>query len=185
MVPMPASTDLLIAPPQIPDKRFRGTVLMMTHDHQGGTFALCLNQPTDHTLLDILEDTGIEANLNFPLYWGGPVNPGSVWMLHSTDWSIESTVNINDDWAMTSNEEMFHHLADGDCPRFFRMMFGYCSWAPGQLKAELRGAAPWNKNHSWLIAENPGPEWIMEYPVDELWAASAELCSHQAVDSWL
>ena len=185
MVPMPKASDLLIAPPMIPDRRFDKAVLLMTHDQQGGSFALCLNRPTEHSLADILEETGIEANINFPLYWGGPVNPGTVWMLHSSDWRCEHTVPIDENWSITSNIAMFHHLADGDVPQHFRMMFGYCSWQQGQLRAELRGLPPWNHNHSWLIAENPGPEWIMETPVDELWVHCTDLCGHQAVDSWL
>ena len=185
MIQLPNSTDLLIAPPNIPDPRFKRAVLMLTHDHHGGSFALCLNKSTHHTLKDILEETGIETNLNFPLYWGGPVSTNSVWMLHSSEWSTEHTAEINDEWSMTSNISMFHHLADGDCPRHFRMMFGYCTWAQGQLRAELQGNPPWSKKHSWLVAENPGAEWLFEHPVDELWDAAAELSGQQAVQSWL
>lgn len=185
MIDLPNSTDLLIAPPTIPDPRFRKSVLMLTHDHNGGSFALCLNKPTEHTLRDILEETGIETDLNFPLYWGGPVNVNTVWMLHSAEWSTEHTVEINEHWAMTSNISMFHHLADGDYPRYFRIMFGHCTWAPGQLRAELRGIPPWSPRHSWLVAENPGCEWCLEHPVDELWDAAAELSGQQAVATWL
>jgi putative AlgH/UPF0301 family transcriptional regulator len=85
MIKMPNSTDLLIAPPAIPDQRFRKAVIMLTHDTQQGSFALCVNKPTNHTLQDILDDNDIDANLNFPLYWGGPVSQGTVWMLHDSE----------------------------------------------------------------------------------------------------
>jgi putative transcriptional regulator len=185
MIKMPNSTDLLIAPPAIPDQRFRKAVIMLTHDTQQGSFALCVNKPTDHTLQDILDDNNIEAYLNFPLYWGGPVSQGTVWMLHDSDWSIESTVQLNEQWSMTSNLEMFYCLADGDCPRHFRLMLGYCSWANRQLTAELRGMPPWNHNHSWLVAENPGAEWLFDSAVEDLWMETTQLSSNQAVDSWL
>ena len=94
-------------------------------------------------------------------------------------------MEINDDWAITSNIEMFHHLADGDCPKHFRIMFGHCSWARDQLAAELLGLAPWSHNHSWLTAQDPGPEWMFEQDLEELWDAATELSSHQAIDSWL
>lgn len=182
---MPQASDLLIAPPHMTDKRFHKAVIMITHHNTGGTFGLCLNKPTEHTMQDILEETGIEGNVNFPLYWGGPVNPTTVWMLHDSGWECDGTVKINNEWSMTSNLAMFQHLADGDTPTNFRMFFGFSSWAQGQLKAELRGIEPWSHKHSWLVAENPGPEWIMETPVEDLWIASTDLCSHQAVDSWL
>jgi putative transcriptional regulator len=185
MITHPANSSLLIAPPGIPDSRFRKAVLLLTHDHDGGSFALCVNRPTQHTLQDVLEETGIESSMNFPVYWGGPMSPGTVWMLHSSEWDTEHTITINDEWSMTSNISMFHHLADGDCPQHFRIMFGYCSWAQGQLQAELRGLPPWSQKHSWLVADNPGPEWLLEAPVEELWEDAAQLSGQQAVASWL
>ena len=181
-------TDLLIAPPTIPDHRFRKTVLMLTHNHDGGSFALCLNKPSRYVCNDIIKDLEIagDIDLQIPLYWGGPVSPGTVWMLHTSEWQLEDrTVEITEDWSMTSHESMFACLADGDCPRQFRMVFGFCSWAPQQLEAELRGMPPWHPNHSWLIAANPGAEWLFEQPVENLWENATTLCSHQAVDRWL
>lgn len=186
MVAKPGSTDLLIAPPAIPDPRFRKAVIMITHDHRSGTFAICLNKTTEYTLQDIADEVGIEdCSLNFPLYWGGPVSPGTIWMLHSTDWWTEHTVEVNSEWSMTSHVSMFQHLADGDIPREFRLMYGYCSWTSGQLEAEVNGLGPWKHNQTWLVAENPGIEWVFNCPVEELWSACTELSGQQAVSSWL
>jgi len=188
------STDLLIAPPNIPDSRFRNTVLMLTHSHDQGTFALCVNRSSQYTVQDLITQASLElevdleldCDLHFPLYWGGPVSPSTIWMLHSSEWQIEGvTILINDQWSMTSNIRMFHHLADGDLPQEFRIMYGYCSWAPGQLESELMGAAPWRPEHSWLVARNLGPEWLFNQPVEEIWENSTTLSAHQAVDSWL
>jgi putative transcriptional regulator len=181
-------SDLLIAPPNLPDARFRKAVLMLTHSHEGGSFALCLNRPTRYDCMDILKDLDLDEDINMPLplYWGGPVSPGTVWMLHSSEWSMQDhTVEINDEWSMTSNERMFLCLNDGDQPQQFRLMFGFCSWAPGQLQAELKGLPPRNPKHSWLVAQNPGAEWVFEQPVENLWENATTLSSHQAVDSWL
>jgi putative transcriptional regulator len=181
----PESTDLLIAPPNIPDPRFRRTVLMLTHEHRAGSFALCINRETGHTLKDLLDGTGIDTNFNFPIYWGGPVNQSTVWMLHSDDWRIKETVPLPNGWAMTSNSNMFSKMSDGQLPRHFRIMFGFCSWGENQLRCELEGLGPWRKEHSWLVAKNLGTEWLFETPVDTLWESATTLCSHQAVDSWL
>jgi putative transcriptional regulator len=185
MLERPRATDLLIAPPGIPDPRFEKTVLLLSHDHRGGAFALCLNKITDHTVQDVTRELELEMNINFPMYWGGPVSPGTIWMLHSSEWECEHTVPIAEGWSMTSNEQMFYHLADGDCPRHFRLTFGYCSWAPGQLRAELEGQHPWKQNNSWLIAKNPGAEWLFEHAEEDLWTSATALCGQQAVASWL
>lgn len=177
--------NLLIAPPAIPDRRFNRTVLMLTQVDTLGSFALCLNRPTGHNLQDILVDTGHNIELNFPLYWGGPANPTTIWMLHSSEWACEHTGKVNKDWSITSHANMFHHLADGDYPQQFRLMMGYCSWAQGQLDAEIRGLPPWNPNHSWLVADSVDPEWLYEQPVEDVWLLSTDICCSQAVDTWL
>lgn len=179
------STDLLIAPPGIPDPRFRDTVVVLTHNHDGGSFGLVINRPTRYTTQDILEEINPEISINFPIYWGGPVNSGTIWMLHSAEWTSEHTVEINEQWSMTSNLSMFHRLNEGDVPDHFRLMAGFASWAPDQLESEIIGEPPWNQRHSWLLAKNPGPEWLFEQPVDLLWQNATTLSSHQAVDSWL
>jgi putative transcriptional regulator len=184
MIELPKATNLLIAPPQMPDSRFQKAVMMLTHDHEGGSFALCVNRPTHNTLTDIAREIDIDLNLNFPMYWGGPVNSGVIWMLHSSEWSVDRTIELNDEWSMTSDVKMFYHLSDGDVPKYFRITFGMCTWAPGQLESEMRGVPPWNKNASWLTAENPGPEWLIEMSPETLWEASTALCSQQAVNSW-
>jgi len=178
--------DLLIAPPGMIDLRFNDAVIMLTHAVSRGTFALCLNKPTEYTLQDIVVEAGVDINLNFPLYWGGPMSPGTVWMLHDSEWSLDDyTEEINEDWSMTSNISMFEAMSNGDYPQRFRMMLGYCSWAPGQLQAELDGLSSGGKQNSWLVASNPGPEWVYESAQEDLWTASTVLSGAQAVDSWL
>ncbi len=181
-------TDLLIAPPGIPDERFAKTVLMLTHHHDQGSSALCVNREINYTLQDLIArmDQPLDCELNFPLYWGGPVSPSTIWMLHSAEWSLDDhTVNIDQDWSMTSNLRMFELIAQQDFPRYFRIMCGYCAWGQDQLTRELEGQAPWKREHSWLVARNLGPEWLFEQPVEDLWSNATTVSAHQAVDSWL
>lgn len=183
----PKASDLLIAPPSTPDRRFRNTVMMLTHDHDQGSFALCVNRLSNYTLQDLVReiDMGLPCELNFPLYWGGPMSPTTIWMLHSGEWQIPGvTVVIDDQWSMTSNLQMFNHIAERDYPRYFRISYGYCSWATDQLMHELQGRPPWRPEHAWLVANNLGPEWLFEQPVEEIWTNSTTLSGHQAVDSW-
>jgi len=180
------ATDLLIAPPELPDPRFRSSVIiLLSHGPEQGSLGLCCNKQLDVRVSDLDLDLGWDGYIDAPIYWGGPVNRSTVWMLHSTDWSLNDTVELNDSWAMTSNMEMFAALADGFHPREFRLFSGYCSWAPGQLDMELAGQHPWNPRHSWLVARSQGPDWMFELAPEDLWASATTLCCHQAVDSWL
>lgn len=187
MTEMPRAGDLLIAPANMLDPRFHKTVLLLTHDNPEGSFALCVNRPSEHTVSDIIEakDLGIEHCFDMPLYWGGPVNPQTIWMLHDADWISGNTININEHWSMTSDVSMFHRMAEGHRPKWYRFMFGFAAWAPGQLEGELEGHKPWRKSHSWLIARQPDAEWIIDQEESVLWSSSIELSASQAVDQWL
>ena len=182
------ATDLLIAPPGMPDPRFRDAVMMLTHVNNQGSVALCVNRATEYTLNDVvdnIDDINLPEHMpNVPVYWGGPMGTTSIWMIHSTDWQGDRTVQLTDQWAMTSNVEMFHCIANGDHPQQFRMVMGYASWAPNQLQAELKGLGPWRKENSWLVAHNLGPDWLLEQAPEGLWTNVVTLSSNQAVDSW-
>ena len=177
--------DVITAPPTMQDLRFRRSSLLITYHDQDGSLALCLNKPTQHTLEKISSEVGLENPLKFPLYWGGPVSPGTVWMLHSSEWGLENTVLVNDSWSLTSNEQMFWTAQNGDLPRYFRFFHGFCSWQSEQLDRELRGDPPWNHKSSWLTVDQPDAETLLEMPVEELWQHCLNLSGQQAVDSWL
>lgn len=177
--------DVITAPPTMQDLRFRRTSLLITYHDLDGSLALCLNRPTNHTLEKISSEIGLTQPLKFPLYWGGPVSQGTIWMLHSPDWGLENTVTVNDVWSLTSNEQMFWAAQNGDLPRYFRFFHGFCSWQAEQLDKELRGVPPWSHKSSWLIVDQPDAETMLEMPVEELWQHCLNLSGQQAVDSWL
>ena len=173
--------SLLIAPPSMPDPRFQDRVLLLVQHETTGSVAFTLNKPTDYVINDILDEIGVDGNLPFPLYWGGPVKSSAVWMLHDSDWTLERSVEVNQDWSMTSSHEMFHHLCDGDTPQYFRFLHGISTWGPGQLEGEIRGEHPWSPSSSWLIAPNPGSDWVLECPEEHLWEQAMEVAKDQFV----
>ncbi len=159
--------------------------MFLTHTNSRGAFALCLNKQTDHTVNDILEPLDLKLELDCPLYWGGPVNPNTVWMLHDREWSIENSLEVDDNWSVTSHTQMFEKMVAGDMPSKFRIFYGHAAWSPGQLEGELRGEEPWKLEHSWLVVNDPDPEWIIEMDIEHLWSSSCSVSGQQAVESWL
>lgn len=180
-----AAGDLLVSPPNLPDPRFDRTVIMLTYNNHRGSFGLCLNRQTEHTVNEILTPLDISLPLDHPLYWGGPVNPTTVWMLHDTGWSVDATVPVDERWSITSNTSMFEKLSRGDWPGRFRVFFGHSSWAPGQLQQELTGGETWNHNHSWLTIKDPDPIWLNDCDPEQLWTTACSTCRQQAVEGWM
>lgn len=168
------------------DPRFEKTVLLLTHDNDEGSFALCINKTTGHLVKDVLDDSmEIDFDLDIPLYWGGPVNNQTLWILHDPVWRMPKTIQINQDWSMTSHISMLTELSSGNLPDRFRIMVGFSCWGPDQLEGEIQGHHPWRKEHSWLIARQPDPDWLFDQDESQLWARSIELSSSQAVNEWL
>jgi putative transcriptional regulator len=176
--------DLLISPPRVSDRRFEKTVLLVAH-HKDTSLAFCLNRRTNYMLSDIVKDIGIDVPQDIRLFWGGPVNSNTVWMIHDSSWVHQSTVPINEDWSYTSHYSMFNNLAERDMPKRFRIVYGCANWAPGTLEAEIEGIPPWSKNYSWLMVEKPDPDWLLECDTDKLWIDSTDLCSRKATAQWI
>lgn len=177
--------DLLVAPPSIIDQRFEKTVMFLTHSNPRGAFALCLNKQTDHTVNEILDSLDLQLDLDVPLYWGGPVSPNTIWMLHDKGWEIENTLAVDENWAVTSHTKMFEKMMAGDLPNKFRVFYGHAAWGPGQLEGELKGEEPWSQEHSWLVVNRPDPDWIIEMDPEHLWSSGCSVSGQQAVESWL
>jgi len=179
------SGDILVAPPQMRDSRFAQSVIMMVHCGDDGHWGLCLNKSMNVTIGEMLNPVGLEVNLDTEIYWGGPVNQGVIWMLHDNTWRMPSTIDLTDQWSMTSHRQMFDLLAQQGLPDHWRMFSGFAAWAPGQLEAELMGEPPWSRKSSWLICHGFDPQWAFDQDGEDLWRSSISLSSQQAVSSWL
>ena len=177
--------DLLVSPPNLPDPRFDRTVIVLTYNNSRGSFGLCMNRRSEHTVNEILKPLDIVLDQDQPMYWGGPVNPTTVWMLHDSDWSIDNTVPIDEHWSLTSSTSMFDKISSAGYPKRFRIFFGHSSWGPGQLIRELQGEEPWHHEHSWLTVKDPDPLWLIDCDPGNLWTTSCSICSQQAVEGWM
>jgi putative transcriptional regulator len=174
--------DLLVSPPQVQMASFSETVILMGTVEADGAQGWVMNRPTGHGVSEILKDMDVELGTDFELYWGGPVSPHTVWLLHEPSWRMSNTRDINDQWAVTSNELMFHALAEGDAPRYFKIMLGYSGWDKNQLNEELEGKPPRRHNHSWLVLRDPDTDWLAERADSELWREAVALSVQQTVN---
>jgi putative AlgH/UPF0301 family transcriptional regulator len=61
---------------------------------------------------------------------------------------------------------------------------GLCSWAPGQLEAEILGQHPWPNESSWLTA--PATEDII-FGVEGMdqWHEAVNHCAKATVKDWM
>ena len=136
------SGQLLIAMPAMKDPRFARTVIYMVAHTGDGAMGLVLNQVIESiTFPDLLEQLNIEQEDKSKLinvHFGGPVETGRGFVLHSTDYSEEGTLEINPDISLTATVDILKDLARGRGPDECLLTLGYAGWGPGQLENEIQ-----------------------------------------------
>src|SRR5215469_10874644 len=131
--------------PQMQDPRFaRSVVYLCAHSGEAGAMGLVVNKTIDALTIDELythlkiEPARQIANQPKPVHFGGPVDPGRGFVLHSADYREEGTLEIGDEFAMTATLDILRAMGKGEGPRQCLLALGYAGWAPGQLDAEIQ-----------------------------------------------
>ena len=157
---------LLVAAESMPDPRFQGTVIYICqHSPDGGALGLVLNRR-----IGVVPGATIAKELNLDakatdakvaLHWGGPVELGRGFVLHSNDYASESTTVVDPDIAFSVDSQALVDIVEGRGPKRRILVMGYAGWAPGQLESELR-------RDDWLV-EPADPGFVFGDDVDQMW----------------
>jgi putative transcriptional regulator len=133
---------LLIAMPTMGDPRFERTVIYMCAHSAQGAMGLVVNKLVDHiTFAGLLEQLSIETPsvaADVKVHFGGPVETGRGFVLHSGDYRQDSTMVVDEDFALTATVDILRAIAAGQGPRHSLLALGYAGWAPGQLDSEIQ-----------------------------------------------
>ncbi|MBW7850466.1 MAG: YqgE/AlgH family protein [Rhodospirillales bacterium] len=134
--------QVLVAMPQMRDPRFARTVVYICAHTAEGAMGLVVNRVLDAlTFPDLLEQLDIESTPlceQIRIHFGGPVEAGRGFVLHSTDFIQESTLKVDDRVALTATIDMLRAIAEGRGPQRSMLALGYAGWSAGQLDGEIR-----------------------------------------------
>jgi putative transcriptional regulator len=135
--------QLLVAMPQMLDERFaRSVVYLCAHSGEAGAMGLVINKPLGSlTMGELLAQLDISSSRiadSRPVHFGGPVEAGRGFVLHTADYSEEATLIVNGNIAVTATLDILRAIAKGQGPRQSLFALGYAGWAPGQLDAEIQ-----------------------------------------------
>ena len=134
--------QILVAMPQMTDQRFAKSVIYLCAHSADGAMGLVINKLIDTiTFPDLLKQLNIETNTvndQIRVHFGGPVESGRGFVLHSDDYVKETTLVINDGVALTATVDVLRSIAEGKGPDRSLLALGYAGWAPGQLDSEIK-----------------------------------------------
>ncbi len=165
--------SLLVSTPGMLDPRFSRSVIYLISHNEKGAMGFIINKPIDDIQLgDIIEIENSNKNIAFQkkntVFFGGPVEFKSGFLLHSTEYEIKNTsLKIDDNFCLTNDTKALSDIIEGNGPVSSLFMLGYAGWYPGQLEKEI-------KEDSWLVV-NADPELVFNKSHSEKYNLSLKL----------
>ena len=157
--------QLLIAMPGMRDERFAKSVIYMCAHSEEGAMGLVRNQRLDSLtfaeLISQLELDEKHLSRDVPVHFGGPVESGRGFVLHTSDYQQDATLEVVNGVALTATVEILKAIAQGKGPQKSLLALGYAGWGPGQLDMEIRA-------NGWLQVPSDS-EIIFDIEPDTKW----------------
>jgi putative transcriptional regulator len=157
--------QLLVAMPSMSDPRFERAVIYVCAHGEDGAMGLMINKPVEQiTFPEMLEQLGIDNSAvsdQIRVHFGGPVETGRGFVLHSTDYRQDSSMAVDSAIALTATVDILRDIAGGQGPRRSLLALGYAGWGPGQLDQEIQA-------NGWLHV-NPDEQLVFDTDLDEKW----------------
>jgi putative transcriptional regulator len=162
------SGQFLLAMPGMGDPRFEKAVIALcVHDADGAVGIGVGHQRAGIRFRGLLRQLDIDPGEapDCAILHGGPVEPGRGFVLHSTDWGGQDTVEVVHGatrFALTGTMDVLKAIAEGRGPSKWLVALGYAGWSAGQLDEEMT-------RHGWFAA--PASTAILfDTAADERWA---------------
>jgi putative transcriptional regulator len=125
-------------------------VIFLCAHNENGAMGLVINRLVGAiTFPDLLDQLGIQTTADteeIRVHFGGPVESGRGFVLHSSDYNQDSTLEVDSKIALTATIDILRDIATGSGPRQRLMALGYAGWGPGQLDLEIQ-------DNGWLHVE--------------------------------
>lgn len=164
---------ILLAMPNLGDPRFHKAVIVMCAHDENGAMGLVVNHDLPGVdLAQLIDQLNIETSAamqdrvnDYPVMNGGPVETARGFVLHSTDFKQDDTIQVGGPVGaavgVTGTIDALKAVAIGEGPKQMRFILGYAGWSAGQLDDEIR-------QNAWMVSEM-NPELLFSADGDEMW----------------
>lgn len=139
--------QVLIAMPNMPDPKMEQATIFLCAHSERGAMGLVLNKLVGNmSFTDLLRQLRImtpgQRIEGVPVQFGGPVETGRGFVLHSPDYSAgDSTMKIGapgGQLGLTATVDVVKAIAEGRGPRASMLALGYAGWGAGELESQIQ-----------------------------------------------
>jgi len=156
---------LLVAMPQMADPRFARSVVFLCAHNAEGAMGLVVNKVVGsvkfNDLLRQLDIAATKVGDAIEVHFGGPVESGRGFVLHTPDYETEGTMRVDDRFALTATLDILRSIAAGKGPSKALLALGYAGWSPGQLDGEIQANGWLNvpADHELVFGRDNDHKW--------------------------
>ena len=134
----------LISTEKLKDSRFEKTVIVMLDSDEDGAWGLVINKLIGTMPIALLLDPSLSSSeereylykVKVPIFWGGPVEVDTIFVLHSTEYQSKTTKDYGN-ISITQDYKILLDIAANKGPKESLIILGYSGWGSGQLEGEM------------------------------------------------
>ena len=161
-VPAPANTVtaiLLVAQGVVSDPNFGGSIVVVMNNLGPAPVGIIINRPMPLAVSRFFPKLKRLTQVRDKMYFGGPVEFGTVWYLFRAKTAPASAIRVCDGVYVGSDQKLLLQLLSRPNPmQGLRIFVGHAGWFPGQLQAEIQGGAWTPKRADANSIFNPQPQ---------------------------
>jgi len=155
---------LLVARDGLPDPDFADSVVLVMNNLGPAPVGVIVNRPTKIAVSELFPKLKRLAGVHDKVYFGGPVEYGSVWFLFRASAAPTHAIRALDGLYISADEDLLMQLLSRDKPMDgLRIFIGHSGWAPGQLESEIA-------NGDWAL-QHANSDAIFDRKSEHTWPA--------------
>jgi len=141
----PLTAILLIARHGLPDPNFGDAMVLVMNNLGPGPVGIIINRPMPVPVSHLFPDLKPLKKVSDKVYFGGPIDYGSVWFLFRAASAPQHAIQAFDGVCVSADRQLLLQLLGRNKPMdSLRIFVGHAGWAPGQLEAEIA-------RHDWTL----------------------------------
>jgi putative transcriptional regulator len=160
--------QILIALPDMQDKRFNKAIILICEHNDNGAMGLVINNPMDLNTEQVFTD--LELNTPFENHIvcdGGPLNKNCGFVIHNNNDAYNSSIHVKDHLTLTTSKDLLKKISTNEFPHKWQFILGYSGWDKDQLENEMA-------ENTWLTCP-ADLDLIFNTPVEDQWQKALSL----------